>query len=183
VVTETARLLDTLGGLGIRVALSPDGRLRTSPPGAVPIELRSAVLEHKAELIHLVTIQSRPRVAVIRCPSCARCDYLPLTNGWRRCWACGNRWGPGGSADPGEPADLGVVVWRPELATTVGSAPTIAETACPQCGSRRATTGEAGPVGAILRCLGCGWRYLTGRPTQRGWAVTKTAWECNVDRP
>jgi len=182
VVTGTARLLDTLGALGIRVALSPDGRLRTSPPGAVPVELRAAIREHKAELTHLIAIQGRPPVADIRCPSCARCDYLPLENGWRRCWACGNRWGAGGSVDPGDPTDLGVEALRPELGAIASSASVIVATACPRCGSRRATTGEMGPAGATLRCVSCGWQYLTARPTQPTWAVKKAAGESNVGR-
>ncbi len=182
-VTETARLLDALGALGIKVALSPDGHLRTSPSGAVPVELRAAIREHKAELIHLLSIQSGPPAADICCPSCRRIDYLPLKDGWRRCWACGNRWGPGESVDPGDPPDLGNVAPRPEFGATVSSASMIAENACPQCGSRRATVGEVGPAGATLRCVSCGWQYLTARPTQPTWAVKKAAGESNVGRP
>ena len=46
----------------------------------------------------------RRRPAECTCAVCGACDYLPLGRGWRRCWSCGNRWGPG--ADPGEPQDL-----------------------------------------------------------------------------
>ena len=57
-------------------------------------DIRSAIREHKAELIHLLSIQCGPPAADIRCQSCRRIDYLPLKDGWRRCWACGHRWGP-----------------------------------------------------------------------------------------
>lgn len=43
---------------------------------------------------------------IAACPHCGARDYWPLGEGWRRCWACRRRWGPAGTPDPGEPADL-----------------------------------------------------------------------------
>lgn len=89
-----AELLRELRRQGVEVVAAA-GQLRTRPAGAVPLELRPQVLEHRHEVLQLLEIA---------CPQCGDVDYLPLANAWRRCWTCGTRWGPG--PDPGDPPDL-----------------------------------------------------------------------------
>ena len=85
-------------------------------PGEISLELREAVSACKKELARLAArgdgfgspVQSALAMAVVRCSACGECDYLPLDDGWRRCWGCGRRWGVEGD-DPGDPADLDAV--------------------------------------------------------------------------
>ncbi len=66
--------------------------ISTSPDNSTGFPLR--LLSHPQKL------------AETWCPACHVMDYLPLGNGWRRCWRCGHRWGPAGTTDPGDPPDL-----------------------------------------------------------------------------
>jgi len=85
-------------------ARAVDGDLVLRGRGRVlPTELRFAVREHKPDILDLLTAGVAPTLV---CPACGSTDYLPLGHRWRRCWRCGQRWGPAGSADPGDPPDL-----------------------------------------------------------------------------
>lgn len=149
-----AEVLAELQRHGVLVQVDA-GHLRTRPAGAVPEELRPALLEHRAELVDLVART---------CPGCGVVDYLPLAGGWRRCWACGSRWGSGN--DPGDPP--GLEAFADRLGLAEGSSPVAvmlrqpgwsigAVLACPCCGNRVHSTPPAG--GPHRRCdgpRGCG---------------------------
>lgn len=59
-VAET--LLTRCRDLGLTLALGPDGKLRISPRGVLPAELRENLKQYKAEVLALLVQQSsRPR--------------------------------------------------------------------------------------------------------------------------
>jgi hypothetical protein len=87
---------------GIEVAVDGDQlRLRGRQSSLTP-ELRRAAVAHKPALLALL----RKAPAETTCATCGRTDYLPIGSGWRRCWACGRRWGPTSTPDPGDPPDV-----------------------------------------------------------------------------
>jgi TubC N-terminal docking domain len=95
-------LLARLRELGIEVQAEGDQlRLRGRRVSLTP-ELRQRAVAHKEALLALL----RAPAAAPICPTCRRTDYMPLGSGWRRCWACGRRWGPPAAPDPGDPRDL-----------------------------------------------------------------------------
>ncbi len=142
-----AQLLGELRRLGVQVEAA-GGQLRTLPAGAVPDALRPMLVEHRGALLELVGRS---------CPRCDEVDYLPLGRGWRRCWACGARWGVG--RDPGDPPGL------QRLADLLGVA--LAERVSPQPAARWL----GWSLRAVLACPRCGNRaYSTppaGRPHRR----------------
>jgi TubC N-terminal docking domain len=105
-------LLSRLRELGIEVQ-AEGGQLRLrGRRAALSPELRQGAVAHKEALLSLL----RAPAAEPICPSCRRTDYMPLGSGWRRCWACGQRWGPPAAPDPGNPPDLELL--RDRLGTT-----------------------------------------------------------------
>src|SRR5207245_8813649 len=106
------------------------------------------LVQHRRALLELVqTI----------CPDCGEVDYLPLTGGWRRCWACGTRWGPG--RDPGDPSRLERTAGLPGLELRPESVPVD-----------RTARRPGWSIGSVLRCPCCGNRaYSTpiGAPDRR----------------
>ena len=150
-----AQLLCELRRLGVQVEAS-DGRLRTLPVGAVPEDLRPLLIEHRAALLELLGMS---------CPRCGQVDYLPLSGGWRRCWACGARWGAG--RDPADPPELQRLaellrLRQPERVAPQPSArrpgwSIRAVLACPRCGNRAYSTPPAGqPHRRCDGAHGCG---------------------------
>src|SRR5438876_389280 len=69
------------------------------PAEAVSAALRKAIIEHKPDLQALLADAA---TVAITCSACGELDYMPLGRGWRRCWSCGHRWGPPGTAVPAE---------------------------------------------------------------------------------
>jgi hypothetical protein len=142
-----AQVLSELRRLGLQVEAA-GGRLRTLAPAQSLTPLRPPVVEHRDPLLELVGRS---------CPPCGEVDYLPLTGGWRRCWACGARWGAG--RDPGDPPGL------QRLAELLGVG--LAERVLRQPGARR----PGWSIRAVLACPRCGNRvYSTppaGRPHRR----------------
>lgn len=95
-------LLASLRDHGIEVHAS-DGELQLRGHGApLPPDLHQAVVQHKPALLALVGGPA----ALPACPFCGKTDYMPIGSGWRRCWPCGERWGPAEAPDPGNPPDL-----------------------------------------------------------------------------
>jgi hypothetical protein len=154
----SAELLAALRRQGIEV-LSVAGELRTRPAGAVPSDLRPQLLEHRRELLELLEIE---------CPHCGNVDYLPLGQAWRRCWACGTRWGRG--RDPGDPPDLERTAGI--LGARLAGEPIRTDSArvagwsvgcvlpCPRCGNRAYSTSRLGVPNR--RCdspAGCGYTW------------------------
>jgi TubC N-terminal docking domain len=83
--------------LGVILAVSPQGKLRATPPGKLPEELREQLRQRKAEVLALLTQQS----AVWPCPHCGQPaeieDVCPSLDGQRtltlwRCEPC-ETWG------------------------------------------------------------------------------------------
>lgn len=99
------------------------------------------------------------------CPICDQTDYLPIGRGWRRCWACGRRWGPPGTPDPGDPPDL------VQLAALLGlrggsvprqpTAPLSARSVAREGPQRREW--PAGPAAGDHRGVGRHWWHGAGR--------------------
>ncbi len=95
-------LLARLRELGIEVDVDGDQlRLRGHDAPLTP-ELRRCAVAHKPALLALLRGATTEPI----CPNCGRVDYMPIGSGWRRCWACGRRWGPTSAPDPGDPPDL-----------------------------------------------------------------------------
>jgi hypothetical protein len=57
-------LLKRCHELGVIVALSPEGKLRATPPGRLPEDLKAQIRQHKAEV--LAVLRSWP------CPHCGQ---------------------------------------------------------------------------------------------------------------
>jgi TubC N-terminal docking domain len=98
-----AEILAELQAAAIAVRVDGDNLL-CRPRAAVPAVLVDEVARHKPEIIALI-LEAPPTA----CPACHRMDYMPLGSHWRRCWICGRRWGPAGSLDPGDPAEVNLV--------------------------------------------------------------------------
>lgn len=99
-------LLHQLRAARIEVRVEGDVLL-CRPRSAITDELRQQIAANKADLLPLLARPPAP--AAVTCPGCGRMDYMPLGRGWRRCWACGRRWGPTSAPDPGNPPDLVVI--------------------------------------------------------------------------
>ncbi len=138
-----AELLNELHRQGVHVQ-AVAGELCTRPAGAVPPGLQPLLVQHRRGLLELLQMT---------CPGCGEVDYLPLASSWRRCWACGARWGAG--RDPGDPpqlkgaADLLSLDLLPELVSDAGSArhPVLSNGSvlrCPRCGNRAYSTQSVG---------------------------------------
>jgi hypothetical protein len=68
------------------------------PAEAVSADTKGAH-DHKPEL---QTLLANKDTEAFACPACGELDYMPLGRSWRRCWPCGHRWGPAGTAAPDE---------------------------------------------------------------------------------
>lgn len=101
---SAAALLARLRELGIEARSEGGSLLLRGRATLLPADLRQALAEQKSALIALLAAASAPAPA--SCSACGQVDYLPLGGGWRRCWSCGQRWGPPGQADPGDPPGL-----------------------------------------------------------------------------
>jgi hypothetical protein len=100
-----AEILSQLQAAGIGIRLHGD-TLLCRPLGNVPAELAEQIRAHKPELVALLAEPAPAQTAPPVCPRCRQQDYMPLADGWRRCWSCGWRWGPAGTKDPGDSPDL-----------------------------------------------------------------------------
>ncbi len=138
-----AQLLAELRSLGVEVE-AVGLQLFTRPPGAVRQALRPLLVEHRDALVDLASRS---------CPGCGEVDYLPLAQGWRRCWACGSRWGAG--PDPGDPPEL------QRIADLLGVV--LIEPPGRQPGARR----PGWSIGAVLGCPSCGNRACSTAPAGR----------------
>ena len=154
---SAAALLNRLRALGMEmIAEGDDLRLRGRGQPLTP-DLRYQVRASKRELIALLTTGGGVRS--LCCPGCGRIDYLPLDDAWRRCWVCGQRWGPATTADPGD------LTYLPRLARALvperrGALQPAAGT-CPSCGGAASEPLGVSPTASgsqLIRCLDCGWR-------------------------
>jgi len=60
-------------GLGVTLAPGPEGKLRVSPPGVVPEDLREALRQHKGEILALLNQSARPTLyPVWPCEHCGQ---------------------------------------------------------------------------------------------------------------
>lgn len=101
---NAAELLGRLRQLGIEAA-ETDGRLALRGRGrALPADLCQELQARRGEVLAKLAQERAGTPPECHCAGCGAIDYMPLGGGWRRCWACGARWGPG--TDPGDPPDL-----------------------------------------------------------------------------
>lgn len=122
------------------------------PRPAVTEELRREIVANRAELLALLAGDPTPP---LECPSCHAVDYLPLADGWRRCWQCGRRWGPPGLA-PQPPEDLHEIAAALRVdAPDWGRVERVVVHPCPRCGTKAFIDGPQGPP--QRRCHGCDW--------------------------
>src|SRR5438105_4630931 len=91
-----SEILTQLRAAQVEVRLQGD-MLLCRPAEAISADLRQALIDNKPELRALLT---NAATEAIKCPACGQLDYMPIGRGWRRCWSCGHRWGPRGTAAP-----------------------------------------------------------------------------------
>src|SRR5262245_32202017 len=65
-MTEALNLIAKCRGLGLTLASSPEGKLRVSPAGKLPDDLREELKRHKSDLLALLTM-----TPVFPCPACS----------------------------------------------------------------------------------------------------------------
>ena len=170
-----AEILSQLQAAGVSIRV--DGAtLLCRPLSSVPAELAEQVRAHKPELVALLSKPALSEPAPPVCPQCHQQDYLPLGGGWHRCWSCGWRWGPAGTQDPADPADLHRTAALLELGDLARC------TVYPRAGEQLASSSpeaaidEAAsdyPAGVLCRrdgCRGLGW----DRVAESG------GWRCRV---
>src|SRR5713226_1212149 len=74
--------------LGVILAASPDGKLRATPPGKLPEELREQLRRCKAEVLALLTLQQQPapspdyRALYQQMAETVRGDCFPIDPHW-----------------------------------------------------------------------------------------------------
>ena len=166
-----AEILSQLQAAGVTIRLDGD-TLVCRPLRDVPADLVQQIRAHKPELVAILAEPAPVQTAPPLCPRCQQQDYMLLGAGWRRCWVCGQRWGPGGTQDPGDPPDLN------RTAALLGLTDRPRWTVYPRAGmelassSPEAAIDEAAsdyPAGVLCHrggCRGLGWRR---DPETDGW--------------
>jgi DNA polymerase I-like protein with 3'-5' exonuclease and polymerase domains len=186
-VADGRDIVAALADRGISLRLGEDGRPLVGPAELIDEADRALLAGHRDAVLAALRIKEPPALPErpearreprlvetghLACPRCSQEDYLPLGGGWRRCWPCGRRWGPAGTQDPGDPADLD------RIAARIGLAEVPRWTVHPRAGqeltssSPEAAIDEAAadyPKGVLCHrdgCRGLGWRR---DPGSGGW--------------